>query len=126
MITIIIVENKYYLDIIEKELKKKKISEKKLCEDLGYSRSLLQQWRKGSEPSVIKLIKIAEYLGLEKGYLTTGEEKEKINTEEKQLINYFRQLTEKEQMKELARLELIIEQQEEQEKKKISTSKLSV
>ena len=58
-----------YTQNIENELKKRKITAKKMLLDLGYADSLLSQWKKGSEPSAVKLNRIAEYLNVSTDYL---------------------------------------------------------
>ena len=72
-----------HIEIIEKLLKENKITAKKMLLDLGYSDSLISTWKKGSEPSAIKLKRIADYLNVTVDYILTGEEikekqKEKI------------------------------------------------
>lgn len=62
-----------YLQKIEKELKNKGITAKKMLLELGYSDNLISQWKKGSEPSAIKLQRICDYLGLSMDYVLKGE-----------------------------------------------------
>lgn len=90
----------------------------------------MQQWRKGSEPSAFKLKKICEYLDVDINYILDGKTKRKdisdLNNNEIEMLEKFNKLTEREQIKEIARLELIVEQQEEIEREQISKSKLSI
>ena len=73
-------ENNYeYIKRIEKILKNKNITTKKMLEDLGYAHGIISNWKKGSEPSAFKLIKIAEYLNIDVNYIIYGEEYEKNN-----------------------------------------------
>lgn len=104
-----------YIERIENILKMKKLNTKKMLMDLGYSHNLVNGWKKGSEPSAIKLQKICNYLGVNIEYILTGNEgiNKELVAEEQELIKYFRKLTDKEKMKELARLELITEDREE-------------
>ena len=113
-----------YISRIEKILKKQKKNTKIMLEELGYSHSLINGWKKGSEPSALKLLKICEYLNTNIEYILTGKENitERLTAEEKELIYKYRMLSEKEKMKELARLELIAEQEEEKE---LDNTKLS-
>lgn len=55
--------------IVEKECKKKKISQQKLLSDIGLAKSTLDNMKKGSMPSVDKVSAIAEYLGVPIEYL---------------------------------------------------------
>ena len=50
-------------------IKKQGITAKKMLLDLGYSDNLISQWKKGSEPSAVKLGRIADYLGVSTDYL---------------------------------------------------------
>jgi len=63
-----------YIQIIDNRLKDMGITAKKMLLDLGYSDGLISTWRKGVEPSAIKLHRIAEYIGLSMDYLLTGQE----------------------------------------------------
>ena len=54
---------------IENELKVKGISARKMLAELGYSPSLVGEWKKGSEPSAVKLGRIAGYLNVSVDYL---------------------------------------------------------
>ena len=60
--------------IVEKECKKKKISQQKLLSDVGLSRNTLDNMKKGSMPSVDKVSAIAEYLGVPIDYLLGTEQ----------------------------------------------------
>ena len=74
-----------YIRRIEKNLKAKGITAKKMLLDLGYSDSLISTWKKGSEPSAIKLMRIANYLETPVEYLLTGVEYK--NEKEMQVMN---------------------------------------
>lgn len=60
--------------IVEKECKKKKISQQKLLSDVGLAKSTLDNMKKGSMPSVDKVSMIAEYLGVSIDYLLGTEQ----------------------------------------------------
>lgn len=60
--------------IVEKECKRKKISQQKLLSDVGLSRNTLDNIKKGSMPSVDKVAAIAEYLGVPIDYLLGKEQ----------------------------------------------------
>lgn len=52
----------------------KGLSDYKVAQDLGFSRSTFSQWKAGSsQPKRDKLQKIADYFGVSLEYLTTGE-----------------------------------------------------
>ena len=53
------------------------LSDYKVAQDLGFSRSTLTQWKTGAhQPKADKLQKIADYFGVSVDYLMTGEAKE--------------------------------------------------
>lgn len=60
--------------IVEKECKKKMISQQKLLSDIGLTKSTLDNMKKGSMPSVDKVSAIAEYLGVPIDYLLGKEQ----------------------------------------------------
>lgn len=60
--------------VVEKECKKKKISQQKLLSDVGLAKSTLDNMKKGSMPSVDKVSAIAEYLGVPIDYLLGTEQ----------------------------------------------------
>lgn len=70
-----------HIETIEKLLKENNLTAKKMLLDLGYSDSLISTWKKGSEPSAIKLKRIADYLNVTVDYILTGEKRkeEKLN-----------------------------------------------
>ena len=112
-----------YIERIKNLTKKKNITERKMLDDLGYSKNLIISWRKGSEPSINKIMKIAKYLEVDFAYLITGDKKYNIDETEKNIIELLKRIPETEKIKELARLELIAEQEEEKEldNKKLSS-----
>ena len=71
-------QNLDYIERIEKLLKNNNTNTKKLLNDLGYAHGLISNWKKGSEPSATKLIKIAEYLKTDLNYLMYGKENNEI------------------------------------------------
>lgn len=65
--------------------------------DLGYSDNLISQWKKGSEPSAIKLNRISQYLELSLDTLLGNNVPPNLSEKEKQLLNNFNSLDETEQ-----------------------------
>lgn len=59
----------HYIQKIENALKSRGLTAKKMLLDLGYSDNLISQWKKGSEPSAIKLHRICDYLDLSMDYV---------------------------------------------------------
>mgnify|MGYP002625050283 FL=1 len=113
------------LDILCKE---KKITAKKLCEDIGISQQTYNKWGNGTEIKERNLIKIAEYFNCTTDYILgrTDEKDIKINKNysqynqngnnnqhfennleplEMELLNSFRKYSKKEQLKLLSKME---------------------
>ncbi len=47
---------------LKRMLNLQNISQRKLCEDLGYSRANISRWKNGANPSVETIIEITQYL----------------------------------------------------------------
>ncbi|MEG1519497.1 MAG: helix-turn-helix transcriptional regulator [Clostridia bacterium] len=62
-----------FLPHIKKIMEENKISEYRLTKDLNLSRNVFQQWRKGSQPRLSSLAKIADYLNCSIDYLVGRE-----------------------------------------------------
>lgn len=86
-----------YISVIESKLKEKGLTAKKMLLDLGYSDNLISQWKKGSEPSAIKLNRIAQYLELSLDALFENDIPSNLSEEEKKLLRKFNTLDETEQ-----------------------------
>ena len=78
------------IDRIEELLAKKGISRSRMMKDLGFSSGLFSQWKSGfQQPSLKRLMAIADYLGVSLDYLL-GEETHTIAaTKEEMLIGLF-------------------------------------
>lgn len=71
----------------------KKLKQKDLAEYTGISSSAVSDWRKkGTNPSVDKIIKICEFLNVSSHYLLTGEDTD--NFVDKKVLSAFHQLNE--------------------------------
>lgn len=77
--------------------------------------SSINGWKKGSYPSSKYIIRISEFLGVSIHYLFTGEEEANestLSSEEKELLNSFKLLQNKERFKVLGRIETYLEEYE--------------
>ena len=111
-----------YIRRIEKILKKRNKTTAEMLKELNLSAGLISNWKKGTEPSANKLLQICEYLNISIDYVLKGEEnKENLSKNEKEMLHYFNKLDDREQLKEIARLELITEEKEE----RLDNTKLS-
>ncbi len=95
------------IEYIENALKEQNISAYKLCKDTGIKQTTFQNWKNGSQPRADILKKVVIYLNLSADIiLETGYNKENELTEnEKELLNIFRRLPDREQIKAIGRLE---------------------
>lgn len=97
------------LENIEEAIKKKGITEYKVIKDTGLSSQFFQNWKKGSNPSYDKIQKIIIYLGLSADdILETGynvNKQDHLTDNEKEMLEAFRRLPDREQVKEIGRME---------------------
>ena len=100
------------IENIENLMKKKGITAYKLEKETGIKQSSFSHWKKGTQPTVDKIFKICEYLKVSPNQIFGYNEPEAdpdpeqlLNENEKELIKYFRQLPEREQVKMIGRIE---------------------
>ncbi len=97
------------IENIEKIMKSKSITAYQIEKDIGISQNTFSNWRKGSQPSVDKIIKILPYLGVSPNELFGYEPVKTLTENEKELLNLFQQLPEREQIKFIGRLEDVVD-----------------
>lgn len=101
------------IEYIEKELKKQNISVYKMCKETGIKQTTYQNWKNGAQPRADILKKVVIYLKisadkiLETGYNTPEKDpdQEDLTENESELLKYFRQLPDREQVKMIGRME---------------------
>lgn len=90
--------------------KLRNISPSALLTKLGKSKSTITQWKNGSMPSIEIIPVISEELDISIDYLLTGKENHNdLSEEEKYLLELFRKIPFKEQMRFIGKLEEISE-----------------
>lgn len=93
----------YYMDFINKLteiLKEKNITQYKLCKDLEIGQSTFSSWKKGKSPSVEKIIAIVRYLEISADWLLEiDSKKNNLTKNEQELLDNFKILPEREQIK---------------------------
>lgn len=97
------------LDRIIEKTKEKGISIRQLERACNMGNGVIDNWSR-SWPRSDKLMTVANYLQTSVEYLLTGKENENLTEEEKELLKYFRQLPEREKMRELGKMETRAEQ----------------
>lgn len=100
------------IENIEKVMKQKGITAYKLEKDIGIKQQTFSNWKTGTKASVEKIIEIINYLGVSPNeifeYSETEEKippEKKLTENEQELLKYFRKLPEREQIKEIGRIE---------------------
>lgn len=93
------------IEMLEKIMKDKNITAYQMEKDIGISQTTFSNWKRGRQPSVDKIQIIIPYLGVTPnevfGYQTEAE----LNENEKELLEHFKKLPEREQIKFIARVE---------------------
>lgn len=87
---------------------------------LGFGNGAIRRFDKNS-PSIDKIIALSNFLNVSIDYIIKGEEEkeikaQQISSDEMEMLNLFKQLPERERLKEIGRLELLVEQLNEEEK----------
>ncbi len=92
------------------------VSAYKISKETGISDRLIGYWKKGEKmPSAENLLTIANYFGISVDYLLTGEDKIKpVANDELELLTYYKELPEREQMKLIGRASALAEVYKEQ------------
>lgn len=98
-----------FIKKLTKILENKQITDYKFCKDLGLSKNSINHWKNGSYPTIDKLEKIITYLEISPYDLLEVETKESTNTDltelEKELLQYFRAIPERDQLRYIGKLE---------------------
>lgn len=104
------------IEYIEQTMKKQGVTAYQIEKNTGIKQQTISNWKKGIEPGAEKVLKIIKYLGVTPnevfGYSTTPE----LTENEKELLELFKQLPEREQIKFIARLEDKLDENKRTEK----------
>ena len=102
-----------FWESLNKLCKERNVKPTPLILKLGFSSSMVTKWKNGVMPGSEALIKIADYFNVSidslLGRKTPEEPKNDLTSSESDMLSLFRQLPEKEQLKELGRLELLVD-----------------
>lgn len=101
------------MDFTEKILRtmeKRNITAYEICKKLNISNTTFSSWKKGSKPSIDKAVEILRYLQLSADEIfELSNKKPELTDDEIKLLECFQQLSEIDKVKELTRLETIVE-----------------
>lgn len=93
------------IENIIKIMENKGITPYKMEKEIGIKQTTFISWKKGSQPPADKLIKIIQYLEVEPNELFGYGQTPKLTENEKEMLELFQQLPDREQIKFIARLE---------------------
>ena len=93
------------IDNLIKIMNAKGITAYQLERDIGINQTTFYNWKKGKQPPADKLQKIITYLEVTPNEVFGYEIAPELTDNEKELLNLFKQLPEREQIKFIARLE---------------------
>lgn len=86
-------------------MKKKDITPYRMEKDIGIKQTTFISWKKGSQPPADKLIKIIQYLKVSPNELFGYEAVINLSQNDKEMLELFQKLPERDQIKYIARLE---------------------
>lgn len=118
-----------FIDILEKTLKEKNVTFNKLAKETGIGQSSTDRWKKGSYPSIDKLVKICQYLNVSADYLLElnieppADRIDRLTEQEQRLIENFRKLDDR--AKEFIFDMAAREAEKIKEQERLSNSKIS-
>ena len=79
-----------FIEVLEKELKKRNLTLNKMAKTTGISQAATSRWKHGSYPSIDVLANICKYLNVSADYLLELEPPPNITDRERRLLEYFR------------------------------------
>lgn len=95
-----------FIEYILKAMENQGITAYKLCKDIGLSQQTFSNWKAGKTPALDTAMKIVIYLGLSADEIFgIKQPKIELTENEMELLNAFQKLPEREQVKEIGRME---------------------
>lgn len=101
------VNNINIIDNLVKIMDEKGITAYQLEKDIGINQTTFYNWKQGRSPAVDKILKILEYLEVTPNRIF-GYPDIKISDNDKELLELFNQLPEREQLKLIGRVEELV------------------
>lgn len=106
-----------FIDKVIELMKENNINSIKLQNDTGIRESTFRNWKKGTLPTADKIIKLANYFNISADELLcikNSSNKLSLNDNDKELLELFHQLPEREQVKLIGKVEDMIEKYKNQ------------
>lgn len=112
-----------FIEYILKAMEKQEITAYKLCKDIGLSQQTFSNWKAGKTPALDTAMKIVIYLGLSADEIFGIKPTQVQLTEnETELLKAFQKLPDREQIKEIGKMEEKAERYSNQQEQ-LSTSR---
>lgn len=97
-----------FIEKLTEIMQKRNVTGYQLEKDTGIKQATLGKWKKGSQPTIDKLIILVNYFQVSSDELLGIEYKNTLSENEQELLEQFRKLPEREQIKFIGRLEEIV------------------
>lgn len=97
------------IDNLFKIMSEKGISAYQIEKDIGINQTTFYNWKKGKQPPADKLQKIITYLEVSPNEVFGYENSQKLSDNDKELLELFHQLSEREQIKLIGKVEELVE-----------------
>lgn len=97
-----------FINILTNLMKDKSINTLDLQRDTGISESTYRNWKRGSQPTAEKIIILSKYFDISSDMLLGLKEPLELTENDKELLELFRTLPEREQIKLIGRVEDLV------------------
>lgn len=98
-----------FIDNLLNLMRERNISGYQLEKETGIKQATLGKWKKGSLPTIDKLLTLINYFQVSPNILLGLENEIKLSDNEKELLKLYQQLPDREQIKFIGRLEDAVE-----------------
>ncbi len=96
------------IENIIKIMQDKKVTAYRIEKDIGINAATFNHWKNGTQPPADKLEKIISYLNITPNELFGYKTEDSLTENEKELLEQFRKLPDREQIKFIGRLEEVV------------------
>lgn len=97
-----------FINILANLMKDKSINTLDLQRDTGISESTFRNWKRGSQPTAEKIIILSKYFDISSDMLLGLKEPLELTENDKELLELFRTLPEREQIKLIGKVEDLV------------------
>ena len=97
-----------FINILTNLMKDKSINTLDLQRDTGISESTYRNWKRGSQPTAEKIIILSKYFDISSDMLLGLKEPLELTENDKELLELFRTLPEREQIKLIGKVEDLV------------------